>query len=168
LLIGKKFFIDSLARPYKTVETLSQSEALTTITNYDISGNVLSTIDPSDNTAFTHTYDMQQQVIKRIQMDTGTKRVFANVMGNPIKQWENNTTLITTAYDTLHRMTSAAVTEGAVTRTFRTIVYGETQTNPELKNLRTRIYQDRDESGEITETSPAKSNSPDTISKATT
>jgi len=142
--------LDTLARPYKTEEMPGSATTLTTTTVYDIQGNILSITDPRSNTVFTHTYAMQGQVLKRIHQDAGTRKIFTNVMGNPVKQWDDRDNLIITLYDVLHRVIARRVLKDTTDRLVENYIYGETQTNPETHNLRGKLYRVKDGAGQTT------------------
>ena len=96
-------------------------------------------------------YDMLGNKIHQASMEAGERWMLNDVTGKPIRAWDSRNHQFRTAYDQLRRPTESYMSEGAgqellVGRT----VYGETQPNPEAKNLRGKVYQVFDQAGVVT------------------
>jgi len=144
-----KAYLDTLGRTFLAVEDNGTFGLYETRSSYDIQGNVLEIHDPRHNKAFSHTYDLLKNNLHRWQMDSGDQFNLLNAAGNPIKAWKCSDYIITTEYDELNRPTHLRVKDlnSGDERLAEKTVYGESRPNPELKNLRGKIYEQRDGAG---------------------
>lgn len=100
-------------------------------------------------------YDMLSNRIHQTSMEAGERWMLNDVAGKPIYSWDSRDHQFRTAYDPIRRpvqsylienLTEGSSSELLVGRT----VYGETQINPEAKNLRGKAYQVFDQAGIVT------------------
>lgn len=117
----------------------------------DIEGNQREVIDAKDRVVMSYDYDMLGNRIHQSSMEAGERWMLNDVTGKPIYAWDSRDHQFRTAYDQLRRPTESYMGEGAgqellIGRT----VYGETQTTPEMKNLRGKVYQVFDQAGVVT------------------
>jgi RHS repeat-associated protein len=142
--------LDTLGRSFLAIEDNGASGKYTTRTVFDIQGNVLEIVDPRNNSAFTHKYDLLQNALHRWQMDSGERFVLLDAIGDPVKSWDSRNHLVETEYDELNRPTHLWVnnTNTGAKRLAEQTVYGETyQPDPENHNLRGEVYQQHDSAG---------------------
>ncbi|MDG5817145.1 hypothetical protein QA601_18765, partial [Chitinispirillales bacterium ANBcel5] len=145
--------LDTLGREFRVKQYLANKDTATgdqiyeTVTTFDITGNPLTITDPRGNVAFTYTYDMAGHPLRTQNVDAGDDRVFIDVMENPVKSFDAKGHLVTVTYDTLHRPTEKRVVGNGLDNLVQKIIYGESQTDPQDKNLRGQMYKTYDEAG---------------------
>ncbi|MDG5817068.1 RHS repeat-associated core domain-containing protein [Chitinispirillales bacterium ANBcel5] len=145
--------LDTLGREFRVRQYLENKDTATTdqiyetVTTFDITGNPLTVTDPRGNVAFTYTYDMAEHPLRTQNIDAGDDRVFIDVMENPVKSFDAKGHVVTINYDTLHRPTEKRVVGNGLDNLVQKIIYGESQTDPQDKNLRGQMYKSYDEAG---------------------
>ena len=117
----------------------------------DIEGNQRNVFDALDRLVMRYDYDMLGNRIHQASMETGERWMLNDVTGKPLHAFDSRGHRMRTTYDPLRRPADTFLTEGAnpeivVGRT----VYGETQPNPEVANLRSKPFQVFDQAGVIT------------------
>lgn len=165
--------LDSLGRTFLTVEDNGESGKYSTLSVYDIQGNVVSMKDPRSMNkheedrynAFEHQYDLRGNILHRWQMDSGERFILLDAQSNPVKTWDSRGHLVEHEYDPLNRLTHVWVTpqspgEQPAKRLAEKIVYGEFSEiaeNPQqqkqtgkAKNLRGQVYRQCDGAGRST------------------
>ncbi len=156
-------FLDTLGREYEVREYLLPVDQITpanrsanelvTRTTFNIAGKPLTITDPrqvanqTGQLTFQYTYDMNQQILRTVNMDAGDDKVFTNVLGKPIHATDKKGHTIRTTYDLLQRPVATHVLGTGLDNTVERLIYGEGVTDAKLKNLRTRLYQHYDQSG---------------------
>jgi hypothetical protein len=118
---------------------------------FDIEGNQREIIDAKDRVVVRYDYDMLGNRIHQASMEAGARRMLNDVAGKPLYAWDDRGHRFRSSYDALQRPTESFLREGAgpemvVGRS----VYGETQPNPEAKNLRGKLVQLFDQAGVVT------------------
>ncbi len=84
-----------------------------------------------------------------------------NAVGNPIRGWDSRLHIVTSKYDVLHRRTELWVLEEPdpalpppqvqpEPKLAEQTIYGESQSNPEVANLRGKVHQSKDGAGVVT------------------
>ena len=86
-------------------------------------------------------------------MDAGQRWLLINILGNPLRTWDERNHEFQYFYDILHRPTQSKVLGGdgdaPLNHIFDRIFYGEAEANPELKNLRGQVIRHYDTGGVI-------------------
>ncbi len=154
---------DSLGRSFLTVnhnnfkyDATSSDGAVTrqiyyTRINTDIEGNHREIIDANDRIIIRYDYDMLTNRIHQSSMESGERWMLNDVAGQQFYAWDSRNHEFRTRYDALRRPTEALLRKdgGAKMLVGRT-VYGETQPDPEAKNLRGKVTQFFDQAGVVT------------------
>jgi RHS repeat-associated protein len=117
----------------------------------DIEGNQLNVSDARNNKVVSNKYDMLGNKVYNQSMDTGQRWMLMNIMGNPLYTWDERNHEFHYFYDVLHRLLQTKVTGGdrpnQLSHIIKRIFYGETETNPENKNLRGQVLKHYDTGG---------------------
>ncbi|KAM0814367.1 putative Rhs repeat-associated core domain-containing protein [Seiridium cardinale] len=81
-------------------------------------------------------------------IDSGTTSTISDCLGRPVLQWTSAGVLHKTTYDALGRVSEVWVVRGSQTPFLaQKNTYGETQPNPESRNLRNKLFETFDQSG---------------------
>lgn len=149
---------DTLGRPVlsvehnKNIETDADEFYLTQV-NLDIEGNLRTVTDARGNVVMQYQYDMLGNKIYQHSMDAGQRWLLMNILGNPLRTWDERNHEFRYFYDTLHRPTQSQVIGGdgdtPLNHIFDRIFYGESEPDPELKNLRGQVVKHYDTGGVI-------------------
>lgn len=127
----------------------------------DIEGNLRSVIDAREltenyfkgNTVMQYKYDMLGNLVYQNSMDAGQRWLMLDILGNPLRTWDERGHEFQYFYDALHRLILTKVMGGDGTiplnHTFSRVFYGETESDPEQKNLRGQIVKHYDTGGVI-------------------
>jgi RHS repeat-associated protein len=147
--------LDTLGRAFRIEEYLSAppqtpENTIVTKSTFDINGKPLTVTDPRDIVAFSYTYAMDGHTMRTVSADAGDDRSFADVMGNPVISFNSRGYNISFTYDLLHRPLQTKVTGNGLDNITERIIYGESQSNPESRNLRGKVYQHYDQAGLVT------------------
>ncbi|KNY25610.1 SpvB/TcaC N-terminal domain-containing protein [Pseudobacteroides cellulosolvens] len=117
----------------------------------DIEGNLRKVIDARGNMVMQYKYDMLGNKIYQHSMDAGQRWMLSNILGNPLRAWDEKDHEFQYFYDILHRPTHNKVIGGdgdmPLNHIFERVFYGELETNPELKNLRGQVIKLYDTGG---------------------
>lgn len=149
---------DTLGRPVLSVDhnrstTNGVDEFYLTRVNLDIEGNLRKVTDARGNAVMQYKYDLLGNKVFQRSMDAGQRWLLINILGNPLRTWDERNHEFQYFYDILHRPTHSKVIGGdgsaALSHIFERIFYGETETDPELKNLRGQIVNHFDTGGVI-------------------
>ncbi|HEY1201063.1 MAG TPA: toxin TcdB middle/C-terminal domain-containing protein, partial [Niastella sp.] len=140
----------------KNITTLDD-ELYNTRIQLDIEGNLHEVTDARNNTVMEYKYDMLGNKVYQKSMDAGRRWLLTNIMGNLLRTWDERDHEFQFEYDVLQRPIQSMVTGGdgstPLNHIFERMIYGESQPNPEAKNLRGQVYQHYDTGGlvEMTE-----------------
>ena len=118
---------------------------------FDIEGNQREVSDALDRIVMQYDYDLLGNRIHQASMETGERWGLSDVAGKPIHAWDSRANQFRTTYDSLQRPTQAFLRQGTGAEVLigRT-VYGESLTDPEAKNQRTKAVQVFDQAGVVT------------------
>jgi RHS repeat-associated protein len=112
----------------------------------DVEGNLRNVIDAREipensnkgNTVVQYKYDMLGNKVYQNSMDAGQRWVFINVLGNPIRTWDERNHEYQYYYDTLHRLIHNIILGGdgplPLNHIFDRIIYGESLLLPNRSN----------------------------------
>lgn len=149
---------DTLGRPVLILEHNGFDNAAKPILHFtrhetDIEGNVICIIDPRGNNVMQYLYDMQGHPVYQHSMDSGKRLMFKNVLGNPLRTWDERNHEFQYEYDTNHRLTGRRVLGGdgpePLNHLVEKTVYGETIPGAVLKNFRGRPVIVYDTAGKV-------------------
>ncbi len=98
--------VDTLGRKIKSVERngATADTVYTTLSTYDIRGNLLTVTDALHRLAFQYVYDLANRALRTEQFDSGVHRVVVDAAENTVEQRDSKGALILHAYDILNRL----------------------------------------------------------------
>jgi RHS repeat-associated protein len=143
-------YLDSLGRAFLTVADNGADGRYATRMTIDIEGNTHAVTDPR-GVVTTYDYDMLGNVVSTVSPDAGPRRTLTNVLGNPVQSWDDRGFSKQLFYDAEQRPTERRITLGTATRVAERTVYGEARGDAD--NHRGRVYQVFDGAGVVTTTS---------------
>lgn len=155
-------FFDTLGRLVLSVEhnknlLTDADDFFHTKVRLDIEGNLRSVIGARNNVVMQYKYDMLSNMVYQNSMDAGQRWLLINIIGNPLRTWDERNHEFQYFYDILRRPTKSKVIGGdgdtVLNHIFDRIFYGEGITtnwkiDKEL-NLRGQIYRHFDTGGLI-------------------
>jgi RHS repeat-associated protein len=140
--------LDTLARPFLTIDNNGARGQYETKNRYDIQGNIITVTDAKGRISTTHRYNLLNERIHTWNIDTAERWMLSNVVNKPIRGWDSREQAFRNVYDTLHRPERKYVKQGNAAEILVTFtVYGEKTSNPEINNLRGQAYQLYDTAG---------------------
>lgn len=117
----------------------------------DIEDNQREVIDAKDRVVMRYDYDLLGNPIRQASMEAGERWLLADVTRQAIYAWDSRGHRLRTTYDVVRRPLDALLQESdGTTRLVGQTVYGESQADPEARNLRGKVFQQRDQAGVIT------------------
>lgn len=142
---------DSQGRPVMAVEHNRDAGGdafFQTFLFADIEGNLRQVIDARGNTVVTYRYDMLGNAVVQASIDTGQRWLFKNVLGKPVRTWDERNHEFRYTYDVLQRPLHSDVLGGdgpvPLNHRYERMIYGESQPAPEASNLRGKLYRHYD------------------------
>ncbi|WKA60352.1 SpvB/TcaC N-terminal domain-containing protein [Planococcus shenhongbingii] len=148
--------LDTLGRPVLSVEHNrhpdgGDDEFYLTMVDLDIEGNLRKITDTRGNAVMQYKYDMLGNKFYQNSMDAGQRWLLMDILGNPLRTWDERGHEFQYFYDTLHRLTASKVIGGdrntPLDHIVERIFYGELEDKPELKNLRGKPIKHYDTAG---------------------
>lgn len=122
-----------------------------TWTDLDLEGNLRRVTDARDNAVMQYKYDMLGNLVYQNSMDAGQRWLIQNIVGNPLRTWDERNHEFSFEYDILHRPIIKRVEGGdgaiSLNNVYEKVIYGETLPNPEVNNFRTMAVIVYDTSG---------------------
>jgi RHS repeat-associated protein len=149
---------DTLGRPVLSIDhnrntATNTDEFYLTKVLLDIEGNLRRVTDARNNVVMQYKYDMLGNKVYQNSIDAGQRWLLINVLGNPLRTWDERNHEFQYTYDILHRPTQNKVLRDngadALDHIFDRIIYGEIEPDPELKNLRGQVVKHYDTGGVI-------------------
>ena len=148
---------DTLGRPVLQIEhnrDIADADVFYhTRTDLDLEGNLRSVTDARDNQVMQYKYDMLGKMVYQNSMDAGQRWLIENIVGNPLRNWDERNHEFHFEYDILHRPTvkKAEGGDGAIplNNVYEKIIYGESLPTPEINNFRTRAVIIYDTAGKV-------------------
>ena len=133
---------DTLGRPVLSIDhnkniTTETDEYYRTKVKLDAEGNLRNVTDAREipenmhkgNTVMQYKYDMLGNKVYHNSMDGGQRWLFINVLGNPLRTWDERRHEFQYFYDTLHRPSHSIIKDGdgvlLLNHIFDKIIYGE-------------------------------------------
>ncbi|MEH7275210.1 SpvB/TcaC N-terminal domain-containing protein [Neobacillus vireti] len=147
---------DTLGRPILSIDhnkhlNADEDEFYLTKADLDIEGNLRKVTDARGNVVMQYKYDILGNKVFQYSMDAGQRWLLVNILGNPLRTWDERDHEFQYYYDILHRPIQSKVIGGdsdsPLNHIFDRIFYGEGESSPELKNLRGRIIRHYDTGG---------------------
>lgn len=124
-----------------------------TFTTLDIEGNALSVTDARGNVVMQYQYDLLGHRVAQTSMDAGKRWMLNNVLGNPVKTWDERKHEFSFQYDALHRPLDKRVQGGdgpfPLDHFYERVIYGENQADDKQKNLRGKVALIYDTAGKV-------------------
>jgi len=167
----KTIHFDTLGRPVLSVEhnknwTTNADEFYHTKIKLDAEGNLRTVTDARGNVVMQYRYDMLGNKVHQLSMDAGQRWLLTNILGNPLRTWDERNHEFQYFYDTAHRPLHSKVLggDGAVPldNIFGKMIYGESllsgirtdanrfnETALQSKNLLGNIIKNYDTGGVI-------------------
>jgi RHS repeat-associated protein len=119
----------------------------------DIEGNAQSITDARGNILMTWRYDMLGHRVTQTSMDAGKRWMLNDAAGKPIKLWDERQYEFLYLYDKQHRPTQKWIKGGdgliPLNHCYENIIYGETQAEAKVKNLKGQAAILYDTAGKI-------------------
>lgn len=146
-------FFDTLGRPFLTMADNGRDERgapqlFTTRVRLDIESNQREAIDALGRAAMRYDYDLLSNRVHQRSMEAGEHYTLNDVMGKPLFSWDSRGHRAHARYDALRRPTDSLLqTDGGAEQLVARVVYGETEPEPELRNLRGQVVQAYDQAG---------------------
>lgn len=145
--------IDPLGRTVKTTSRLTQNESDEVVMKYeyDIHGNLRTTIDALNRIVFHHKYGIAKQLLYKKHIDSGESTAIADAAGKPIEATDAKGARVFTSYDALSRPEKVWAKDNSTENiTLRQVsIYAESLglTAAANLNLLGKIYRHYDEAG---------------------
>ncbi|MEO1052978.1 MAG: SpvB/TcaC N-terminal domain-containing protein [Bacteroidota bacterium] len=144
---------DTLGRPFLIIDDNADHGLYEMKTLFDVQGNPTAIIDAKGRQSFTYRYGALGQLLYTDHIDNGARYAMADVVGNPLRIWDNRSHQMRFAYDALLRPTRTYLVENydQVTpdpeKLISLTVFGEEAPAPENKNVRGQAYISFDSAG---------------------
>ena len=160
-------YFDTLGRTFLTVVDNGGGVKFSSRVELDIQANqravrdaMVQAGDPHGRIVMRYDYDMLQNRIQQASMEADERWTLNDCTAKAIRSWDSRGHNFRTEYDVLRRPTHRFVlgTDNlnsdprttAAEVLYEKIVYGEGQPSPEILNLRTRVFQQYDAAGVVT------------------
>ena len=147
---------DTLGRPVLSIGhnkniTTESDEFYDTKTHLDVEGNLRKVTDARNNVVMQYKYDMLGNLVYQNSMDAGQRWLLINILGSPLRTWDERNHQLQYFYDALHRPLQSIVLGGDGTNQlnhiFGRFFYGESEADPEANNLRGNVVKHFDTGG---------------------
>ena len=149
---------DPLGRPVHSVEhnkhlITGADEFYHTRAALDAEGNLRGVTDARGNLVMQYKYDMLGNRAYQNSMDAGQRWLLGDILGKPLRTWDERGHEFQYFYDLLRRPAQSKVQGGdggsLLDHVFERIFYGEAEPEPELKNLRGKVFRRYDTGGMV-------------------
>jgi RHS repeat-associated protein len=149
-------YLDTLGRVILSVDhnrdpVTDDDTYLNTIVKIDPEGNLREVIDARGNTVSEYRYDMLGNNVYERSMDKGQRWAMVNILGSPLRSWDERNHEFQFSYDILHRPVQTKVIGGdgetPLDHIFERVFYGEGVPDAIAKNLRGKAVRNYDTAG---------------------
>jgi hypothetical protein len=159
-------YLDSLGKNFLSIADNGTAGRHKVRSVIDVEGNLRSVTDAVGNLLIQFKHDMLGSPLHHLSMDTGEQWLLNDVLGKPLRNWDNRNNVMRYESDALHRPIKIFVQQGTETeRNTEKIIYGETQTNAKANNLRGAIFKHYDTAGMATNNAADFKGNPVSISR---
>ncbi|MBC7817374.1 MAG: toxin, partial [Planctomycetaceae bacterium] len=148
--------LDTLGRPFLTVAHnkfqrtgASGDEQHETRVELDIEGNQREVKDAKGRIVMRYDYDMLGNKLHQDSMEAGRRRTLLDVVGKPMRAWDDRGFERRMEYDKLHRPTKLFVIAGGAKRLAEETVYGESKPTAESTYHRGKVWKMFDDAGVV-------------------
>ncbi len=146
---------DSLGRTIVTIahnkferDSTVEEEFYKTRTVLDIEGNQRQVIDALDRVVMRYDYDMLGNRIHSSSMEAGERWMLLDVANKPIRTWDSRGHAFRNTFDILQRPIETYLSNSSEPeKLVEQICYGDSQPEPEKRNLRRQVFAVRDQAG---------------------
>ena len=159
-------YYDTFGRPVLSIDhniniITEADEFYRTKLSLDTEGNLRAVTDArkliengnKGNLVMQYKYDMLGNMVYQNSMDAGQRWLLSNILGNPLRTWDERDHEFQYYYDKLHRPLQTKVLGGdgdtSLDHVFDRFFYGEAGPSPEQKNTRGKVIKHYDTSGLI-------------------
>ncbi|GAA0403872.1 hypothetical protein Acor_24730 [Acrocarpospora corrugata] len=149
--------VDVLGRPVQNVadngpdpDHPDRHLLLTTTTQLDIEGNQRAVLDAAGRVVMRYRHDLMGHRIHQHGMDRGARWLLSDVLGQPLRAWDQRGHVFRTEYDLLRRPLRTFVSGPDGERLVERLVYGERHPEAVERNLRGVAYLRLDQAGALT------------------
>ncbi|MFK5937203.1 MAG: SpvB/TcaC N-terminal domain-containing protein [Sulfurimonas sp.] len=119
---------------------------ISTYVELDSESNLLSVIDARGNVVMRYKYDMLGNLVYEDSMDKGKRWLLVNILGNPLRTWDERNHEFSYFYDILHRPIESKVKDNnGLNNIYEKIIYGEEKS----KNLVGQVLKHYDTGGAV-------------------
>lgn len=140
--------LDTLGRVFLMVDDDGTEEKVKTRFVLNLQGSQVEVWDALGRLITINHYNLLQEPMKTESMDGGKRWLFNNMLGNPIRQWNERGFTTRLLYDDLQRNTQTWLREGEQDEQLvHLLVYGEQKNKPAEHNLFGQAYQFYDQAG---------------------
>ena len=147
--------LDALGRPFLTVDLnrFKHEDELTeqhieSRLELDIEGQELFVTDALGRHVISYAYDLVGNRIYQSSVDAGQRWAVLEIGKKPLRAWDGRGFEFRYRYDMLRRQTDYFVRgEHSAEKLAEKLIYGEGQHNDLARNLRGKVFQNRDEAG---------------------
>lgn len=143
-------FTDSLGRITYTVTDFGNGKTTHVFSETDLTGRFSKVYDQLGRLVSEGYGNLLGQPIYGKTAEKGEQWFFTDVMGRPVRIWDNDIREMYSTFDKLHRPISTYVKEGDNEILFGHVVYGDLIANAETLNMKGRAYQLYDQAGVVT------------------
>ena len=135
--------LDTLARPFYTIQDDGINAPIESYEVLDIQGNRLAVMDGRGNTALTYRYNLLKAVISQLSIDSGQTYMLLDAAGQPLYHWDAAGKVFHSVYDVLRR----PLEQWGDGKLLSKISYGEGLPSDKAKNLRGQVVASYDGAG---------------------
>lgn len=151
-------YADSLGRTILSVAHNRVERAGTILNEFyatrsvlDVQGNQRAVIDALGRVIMTYDYDLANTRIHQDSADAGHRWTLDDIGGKPILAFDSRGYAFRREYDALRRPTTLHVRHAEESEKLaERLEYGESQPDPQVRNLRARLFRQFDEAGIVT------------------
>lgn len=144
---------DSLINPFYTVDDYGGGKKARLYSESDLIGRYSLLFDQKERNVSASYSNLLGSTIYNRTDERGEQWMFADVIGRPVKVWDNDLREFRTTFDKLHRPVSSFVKEGAAEYLFNHILYGDyvfDDADARNLNMKGRVYRMYDQAGSVT------------------
>ncbi|MCG8475664.1 MAG: hypothetical protein MI784_09335 [Cytophagales bacterium] len=143
-------FLDSLGRACSTLADYGSGKTTHTSGKSGLTGRHNKAYDQKDRMASEEHLNLLGVTMRGWTAEKGEQWAFLDVMGRPVKMWDNDRYEFRITFDEIHRPVSTYMKEGRHEVLLNHLVYGDILANAEERNLKGVPFMIFDQSGAVT------------------